>query len=167
MSLVMKYQDTWPEDFDRIRQYLESGIESYEVIEHVGSTSIPGMVAKPVIDIIISVPAGKMNDLIEELAGLEYRHQGDFGGGREGFDYLPPHIPLATHHLYACYFDCQVFSDFMTFREFMRKHPEWRKRLSALKLELDKKYKAGRKKYMDGKSYMYEEIMRLAHREWV
>ena len=68
MSLVTQYQSSWPNDFVKIRNYLETGITYYHSIEYTGSTSVPGMVAKPIIDIIIVVQLGKMSDMIEELS---------------------------------------------------------------------------------------------------
>ncbi|HCQ04271.1 MAG TPA: hypothetical protein DIT99_27930 [Candidatus Latescibacteria bacterium] len=71
MPLVTPYNPSWPDDYIRVRDYFLSGVKTYESIEHFGSTSIPGMVAKAVIDIMMVVPFGKMPKPIEELAVLE------------------------------------------------------------------------------------------------
>ena len=163
MSLVTQYQFSWPDDFVKIRNYLETGITHYQSIEHTGSTSVPGMVAKPIIDIIIVVQPGKMNAMIKELSRLGYWNQGDLGcKGREAFDYLPAHIGLPTHHLYTCYPNANQLLGHVAFRMFMRENPEWREKLSALKLECDKKYDSNRQQYMDGKKEMVEHIIKLA-----
>ena len=163
MSLVVEYQRRWPVDFLKIQDYILSSLRTYESIEHIGSTSIPGMVAKPIIDIMIVVPEGDMSQVIKELAHLEYRHQGDLGViGREAFDYLPSHIDLPKHHLYACYPDNQQLSGTRAFREFLRGNEEWREKLSRLKLELDEKFASNRKSYMDGKKELVEEIIGIA-----
>ncbi len=163
MSLVTQYQSSWPNDFVKIRNYLDTGITYYHSIEHTGSTSVPGMVAKPIIDIIIVVQLGKMSDMIEELSRLGYSHQGDLGiPGREAFDYLPAHLQLPTHHLYTCYPDANQLLGHVAFRLFMRESPEWREKLSALKLECDKKFDSNRQQYMDGKREMVEHIIKLA-----
>jgi GrpB-like predicted nucleotidyltransferase (UPF0157 family) len=62
-------------------------VKTYESIEHFGSTSISGMVAKPGIAIMMEVPFGKMPQTIEELPVLECRHKGDGGiPGREVYE---------------------------------------------------------------------------------
>ena len=163
MSLVTEYQNRWPDDFRRIREYLLSGVRTYESIEHFGSTSIPRMVAKPIIDIMMGVPEGKMEQAIAELGDLEYRHQGDLGiRGREAYDYLPRHIELPRHHLYTCYPDHPHLHGLRAFREFLKENREWRERLSNLKLELDECFDSDRQKYMGGKKAMVEEIIELA-----
>jgi len=163
VSLVTAYQRRWPGDFIRIRDYVLTQVSTYESIEHIGSTSIPGMVAKPIIDIVMVVPDGEMNRTIEELARLEYRHQGDLGvPGREAFDYLPPHIDLPKHHLYACYPSNPQIVGSLAFREFLRENRDWKERLSDLKTELDLKHGSDRKKYMEGKRELVEEIIRIA-----
>ena len=167
MSLVTQYQSSWPDDFIKIRNYLETGITLYQSIEHTGSTSIPGMVAKPIIDMIIVVQPGKMTAMIEELSRLGYDHQGDLGcKGREAFDYLPQDIQLPTHHLYACYPDSVQLRGHLAFRVFMRENSEWREKLSALKLECDKKYDSNRQQYMDGKKELVEHIIKLARNKY-
>lgn len=167
MRLVTEYQNRWPGDFLRIRDYILSGILTHESIEHIGSTSIPGMVAKPIIDIVIVVPEGKMNRVVEELARLEYRHQGDLGvPGREAFDYLPPRIDLPKHHLYACYPGNPQLPGSIAFRNFLRENTEWRERLSKLKIELDLSHDSDRKKYMEGKKKMVDEIIEIAKRRF-
>lgn len=163
MSLVTQYQSSWPNDFIKIRKYLETGITYYQSIEHTGSTSVPGMVTKPIIDIIIVVQPGKMSAMINELSQLGYQHQGDLGiPGREAFDYLPAEIQLPTHHLYTCYPDAKQLLGHLAFRLFMRESSEWREKLSTLKLECDKKYNSNRQQYMDGKKEMVEHIIKLA-----
>jgi GrpB-like predicted nucleotidyltransferase (UPF0157 family) len=167
MSLVVEYQARWPGDFLKIRDYLLSGLTTYESIEHIGSTSIPGMVAKPIIDLVIVVPKGGMSQAIGELARLEYRHQGDLGvSGREAFDYLPADIELPKHHLYACYPTNPQLAGSVAFREFLRTNREWRARLSRLKAELDVRHDSDRTKYMAGKKQLVDEIIEIAKKEY-
>lgn len=163
MSLLVAYQNSWPDDFKRIRDYLLTKVNTHVGIEHIGSTSIPGMVAKPIIDLIIIVPPGAMSQTIAELAELEYRHQGDLGiPGRECFDYLPSHIELPCHHLYACYPDQPQVAGSLAFRDFMRANEEWREQLSNLKSELDRQHNSNRQLYMTGKKQLVEKIIGIA-----
>ena len=167
MSLVTEYQSRWPDDYRRVRDYILTGLRTFESIEHFGGTSIPGMVAKPIIDIMIVVPRGEMGQAIAELGELEYRHQGDLGiRGREAYDYLPRHIDLPRHHLYTCYPDHPHLHGLRAFREFLKENREWRERLSNLKLELDERFDSDRQKYMDGKKALVEKIIGMAKKEF-
>ena len=141
MPLVTPYNPSWPDDYIRVRDYFLSGVKTYESIEHFGSTLIPGMVAKRLIDIMMVVPFGKMPKPIEELAVLECRHKGDRGiPGREVYEYLPPYIDLPINHFYTCYPDHDQLEGHRAFRDFLTADQEWREKLSALKLELDRTY---------------------------
>src|SRR5262249_53704550 len=70
-------------------------------IEHVGSTSVPGLAAKPIIDLdVLLAPAAYLPETIQRLATLGYEHEGDLGiAGREAFRRRPT---LFAHHLYVC-----------------------------------------------------------------
>lgn len=163
MPLVTPYNPSWPEDYRRVRDYYLSGVTAFISIEHFGSTSIPGMVGKPIIDIMMVVPFGKMPRAIEELAALECVHKGNGGiPGREVYDYLPPHIDLPVHHFYTCYPDFYQLEGHRAFRDFLIENEVWRKKLSALKLALDEAHDSDRQKYMAGKQAMVEEIIALA-----
>lgn len=167
MPLVTEYKDNWPEDYLKVQSYILSELKTYESIEHFGSTSIRGMVAKPIIDVMIVVPQGKMRQVISELAKLEYRHIGDLGiTGREAYDYLPEHINLPIHHMYTCYPDHYQLHGLRAFREFLKENEKWRKKLSALKLDLDQRFNSDRQKYMDGKKALVEEIIERAKRKY-
>ncbi len=97
------------------------------------------MVAKPVIAIMMEVPFGKMPQTMEELPVLECRHKGDGGiPGREVYEYLPPYIDLPVNHFYTCYPDHDQLEGHRAFGDFLTANQEWREKLSALKLALDR-----------------------------
>jgi GrpB-like predicted nucleotidyltransferase (UPF0157 family) len=88
MNLVQDYNPEWPSWFQKIKFLIESRLDGIpHTIEHVGSTSIPSMTAKPVIDVDIVVEEQKFPVVKERLAKLGYFHQGDLGfPGRDAFD---------------------------------------------------------------------------------
>ena len=101
--VVEKYNPKWVEQFRVLKEFLEKNTTEYISIEHVGSTSISGMNAKPIIDIDIVVEdASQFQRLKEELSKIGYVHEGDRGiPGREAFDH--ENVPLnIDHHLYVC-----------------------------------------------------------------
>ena len=102
--IVLPYDETWKSDFIKIKREIEAAAgDLIAGIEHVGSTSVEGMSAKPCIDIDVII---KDYSVFDSLAGrlyeIGYIHEGDLGiRDREAFRYTnKPH--LRTHHLYVC-----------------------------------------------------------------
>lgn len=169
ITLVQPYDPAWPSQFEQMRTLLEGSLQGVDYsIEHVGSTAIPGMVAKPIIDLDIVVVAKSFPTVKERLEALGYVHQGDLGvPKREAFKLLDEKkkASLPAHHLYVCEDGAYELRKHLVFRDFMRRHPEWRERLSQLKKELCLKHNNDREAYIDGKAAMVEEITELAMTE--
>jgi GrpB-like predicted nucleotidyltransferase (UPF0157 family) len=166
VTLVQPYDPAWPARFQQIKTFLESCLlDVCCVIEHVGSTAAPGMVAKPVIDLDIVMPPGAFPTIKERLETLGYVHLGDLDlPGREAFDLVDAEVAalLPKHHLYVCEEGAYELRKHLAFRDFMRQHPEWRDRLNRLKLDLCVRHNNDRQAYIDGKSDLVAEITRLA-----
>ena len=164
--LVQPYDPAWPLHFQQIKTFLESGVVDVDcTIEHVGSTAIPGMMAKPIIDIDIVIAQGTFAKVKERLEALGYVHQGDLGlPKREAFKLVDAEAkaPLPKHHLYVCEEGVHELRKHLTFREFMRHHPEWREKLNRIKRELCVKHNNDLQAYIDGKASIVEEITKLA-----
>jgi len=80
MNIVEKYNTAWPSWFEQIKSRLQVQLQGiFHTIEHVGSTAIPGMVAKPIIDIDIVIEPGSFPRVRDHLAMIGYTHQGDQG----------------------------------------------------------------------------------------
>jgi GrpB-like predicted nucleotidyltransferase (UPF0157 family) len=96
---VVDYDARWPERFERLRSEVWPVVRDVAVsVEHVGSTSVPGLAAKPVIDVSVVVPTyAEIPVVIERLATLGYVHRGNLGvEGREAF-VSPDRLPI--HHI--------------------------------------------------------------------
>ena len=122
--IVVDYDPRWPAVFERLRASLARALAGLPFeIEHVGSTSVPGLAAKPVIDLNVVVPtANEVAETIERLASLGYRHRGDLGiVGREAFR-APPGLP--KHHLYVCVEGVLALRNHLGVRDYLRTHPE-------------------------------------------
>ena len=164
VTWVAAYNPRWADWFAEIKAYLLSGLDDVNYgFEHVGSTSISGMWAKPIIDLDVVIPKGGFAGVKVRLEGLGYVHQGDLGlTGREVFDLIDPtvRLRLPAHHLYVCEEDAYELKKHIAYREFMRLHPEWRERLNRLKVSLCHEHGNDRQAYIEGKSAMVEEITR-------
>jgi GrpB-like predicted nucleotidyltransferase (UPF0157 family) len=166
VTLVEKYNPAWAEWFHTLRQFLGGKINRTCVsIEHVGSTAVPGMTAKPIIDIDVVIERKdreKMKTLLEERG---YSYRGDLGiKDRESYELIDETIKAAlpAHHLYVTPKDSEELKRHLAFREYLKFHAEDRERLSALKMELAEKYANDKYPYMDGKDALVQEILAKA-----
>jgi GrpB-like predicted nucleotidyltransferase (UPF0157 family) len=133
-------------------------------IEHVGSTAVPGLAAKPIIDIdTLLRSATDLPLVIARLASAGYEYQGDLGvAGREAFRTPPDEIP---HHLYVCPPLSGEFRRHVAFRDYLRTHPEHANRYSPLKRELATRLSGDRDAYTQAKGDFVEEVLRLADQD--
>ena len=133
--IVLPYARDWKDAFQKIKVEIEEAIGDLMIgIEHVGSTSVEGMSAKPCIDVdVIIRDYTVFHDVVSRLSAIGYMHEGDLGiMGREAFDYSDkPH--LMTHHLYVCPQDSEELRRHIVFRDFLRSNTEARRRYSAVK----------------------------------
>jgi GrpB-like predicted nucleotidyltransferase (UPF0157 family) len=99
---VVAWSPEWSRDFDRVAAVLRTALATVPGarIEHVGSTSVPGLAAKPILDIDVIVERAHVTSAVSALAGLGYVHRGDLGViGREAF-LAPDESP--RRHVYVC-----------------------------------------------------------------
>jgi GrpB-like predicted nucleotidyltransferase (UPF0157 family) len=166
VTLVEKYNPEWPQRFEAIKAFLGDAIAKACLrIEHVGSTSIPGMIAKPIIDLIIVIEPERWREMKSLLEERGYHHEGDLGlKEREAFKLKDEAVinSLPNHHLYVCPKDNQQLKQQTAFRDYLKKHKADRERLGALKWSLAEKFNNDRYPYMDGKDAMCKEITEKA-----
>lgn len=128
-ALVQPYNPDWPDWFTQICAVLEAALDSTHLtIEHVGSTSVPGLAAKAIIDIDIIIAADQFEAVKAKLAQLGYNHQGDLGvTGREAFglaDDQPLKANLPAHHLYVCPHGSPELKRHRFFRDYLRRNQQ-------------------------------------------
>jgi GrpB-like predicted nucleotidyltransferase (UPF0157 family) len=165
VTLVQRYNPEWEKWFLELHALLGRTLAGhFYAIEHVGSTSVPGMTAKPVIDIDIVMREGQLERIKSYLAPLGYTHNGDQGiPGREAFKLDGPLAEtLPRHHLYALERDAAELRRHLAFRNFLRRHPEWCERLSRHKWELAERFDNDKERYIDAKGAMVQEILAMA-----
>jgi GrpB-like predicted nucleotidyltransferase (UPF0157 family) len=159
--IVVDYNLSWAATFEVLREQVASVLgETASAIEHVGSTAVPGLAAKHIIDIDVLLAAEAMlPEAIERLARLGYVHQGDLGiSEREAF-LTPAGAP--AHHLYVCPPHSREFQRHVAFRDYLRVHPAEAKAYGDLKKTLAMQFRDDRDAYMAGKDELVKEI--LAH----
>lgn len=157
---VVPYDYKWNEEFQKIKLDLEKMLEdSIIAIEHVGSTSVEGLSAKPIIDIDIIIKSyDNFHDVKSRLESLGYYHEGDLGiSGREAFGYVEKQ-EFMTHHLYVCPQDSDELKRHIAFRDYLRINKEDRDKYSEIKLHAAKNYPTDIDSYIENKSPFISEI---------
>jgi GrpB-like predicted nucleotidyltransferase (UPF0157 family) len=159
--VIADYDPGWPQRFEALRLPVAEALEGIAAqIEHVGSTSVPGLAAKPTIDMIIRLmSAGDLPIVIETLARLGYEHEGDFGMvGREAFA-TPPGYTKHDHHLYVCTPDWAGFGEQIAFRDYLRAHPDVAFDYARLKRSLAEQHRTDRTAYTDAKATFVRAVL--------
>ena len=132
---VLPYDTAWESAFEAIKAETEAALGDLILgIEHIGSTSVKGMSAKPCIDIDVVIrDYSVFDDVVQKLNAIGYIHEGNLGiKDREAFKYSDK-SHLMTHHLYVCPKDSEELRRHIVFRDFLRQNPEAVKRYSKVK----------------------------------
>ena len=158
--VVEPYNKIWISEFEKIKAKLEYSIGDLCIrIEHVGSTSVKGLSAKPIIDIDVVIEDYTVfPEVIRRLHSIGYTHRGDLGiKDREAFKYNDkPH--LQQHHLYVCPQYSRELQRHIIFRDYLRSHPEAVEKYSKVKEEAAKLYPDNIEKYIEYKSPCIVEL---------
>ena len=157
--VVLPYDAEWEKDFMAIKAEIQGALEGLALrIEHVGSTAVSGLSAKPIIDIDVVIQDGSMLDaVVSALGKIGYRHEGDLGiAGREAFAYEGKDH-LRKHHLYVCPRDSAELKRHLAFRDYLRAHPEAARAYSRVKEEGAALYPYDIEKYIEHKSPFIEK----------
>lgn len=159
---VVEYDPEWPLLFEveaaRIRAACGDGVRA---IEHIGSTSVPGLAAKPIIDIMPGVEdIGRARAvLVAGMEGLGYESMGEYGiAGRLYFRRGEPR----SHHVHVFEIGHPEWRRHLLFRDYLRAHPETAVEYAALKRELARAHGLDREAYTDAKAPFIERILELA-----
>ena len=157
--VVEKWNPKWKDEFERIVDSLGEDIIYNSVkIEHVGSTSVEGLSAKPIIDLDIVIENDKFEIIKRLLKDKGYEQEGNLGiEGREAFSYSGKE-ELMTHHLYVCLKDSKELFKHITFRDFLKSNPALASEYSKVKEQAAVLYPDDIDKYMEFKSEIIEKI---------
>ncbi|MBQ8954753.1 MAG: GrpB family protein [Clostridia bacterium] len=160
--VVLPYDEAWKQHCLAIKAELQDALGALALrIEHVGSTAVPGLSAKPIIDIDVVIrDYSGFEAAASALREIGYQHQGDLGiAGREAFKYEGKEH-LQKHHLYVCPQDSAELKRHIAFRDYLRSHPEAVREYSRIKEEGAALYPYDIDKYIEHKSPLIEKIYR-------
>ena len=153
--LIHTYKEKWIEDFNKIKNIIDETLSNKNItIEHIGSTSIPQLAAKPIIDIDIVYPSKVAFDEIKKrLAKIGYYHNGNQGilhreaFKRDGATRKHEILDAITHHLYVCPMDSEELERHILFRDYLIINEEAKNQYQNLKYEIANEVKQDKKKY--------------------
>lgn len=153
--LIREYNPQWASEFQAIQKIIMAALVDLPVsIEHIGSTAIPGLAAKPIIDIDIVMQEQTAFDTIKDrLATIGYRHHGNQGiPGREVFKRaaitaVQEVLDSIAHHLYVCPANSEELQRHLRFRDYLRTHEAARMEYEQLKYAIAEEANQDRKRY--------------------
>ncbi|HJU64051.1 MAG TPA: GrpB family protein [Gemmatimonadaceae bacterium] len=158
------YDPAWAEAFAAERARILGALgELPIVVEHAGSTSVPGLAAKPILDILLGRPADvPPSRYVAPLVGIGYEYRGE--QGLPGRDYFVRDGPdgRRTHHLHMMALGTPLWREHIGFRDYLRKNPERAAAYAALKEELAARHPMERDAYLKGKNDFIRETVALS-----
>lgn len=160
---IVPYDPAWPGKFEEEKKLIEKTIGEFVIggVHHIGSTSIPGISAKPIIDIMVGVESlEKSKPCIELLEKIQYQY----------FPYKPdqehwfckPSPQHRTHHLHIIPTTHPDFKARLAFRDYLRNNPRYKNEYEDLKKNLAKKFINNRDAYTDAKTQFVNKILSKA-----
>jgi GrpB-like predicted nucleotidyltransferase (UPF0157 family) len=149
---IVPYDPTWVAKFEDEKASLETLLAPWRrgPIEHVGSTAVVGLCAKPVIDVMVGVTS-----LVESEPAKDALRRAGYQYAEYKTDvmhwFCKPSLAIRTHHLHLIPYGSQLWYDRLKFRDLLRTDSTLAAEYAALKLELAKRFKFDREAYTDGK----------------
>jgi GrpB-like predicted nucleotidyltransferase (UPF0157 family) len=162
---ISSYKPAWKKLYKKEEKLLRSVIGEYILdIQHVGSTSIPGAKAKPIIDIVIGLEKLKDGEkCIKPLKKLGYEYYRDTAA-RGRYFFAKGSEKNRTHYIHMGKLNGRFWKNHILFRDYLRKHKKAVKEYNELKEDLSKKYKDDRDAYTSHKDAFIKGIIKKAEK---
>lgn len=159
---VVPFSPGWARDFARVAEVLADALAGVPIlsIEHVGSTSVVGLAAKPILDVDVIVRRDGVPAAIAALEELGYVHRGDLGvPDREAF-LAPDRDP--ERHVYVCVDGALAVRNHLAVRDALRARRDLRDRYAAVKFALAGQPDMTIERYVEGKSRVLQEVLAVS-----
>ena len=155
---IVPYSPEWVQLFEQEEKRLRDLVGEYVLdIQHVGSTSISGMPAKPILDIGITIAQYEDgNNCIKPIESLGYKYRGEFGVARR---YYYVKGDPRTHHIHMLERDSKEWQRMIFFRDSLRKDKGIAQEYAELKRRLADQYQNDREAYTEGKTGFIKDIL--------
>src|SRR6266571_2396774 len=157
---LVEYDARWPALFTAEEQRIRATCDALPLrLEHVGGTAIPGICAKPVLDMVAGRPrSSPAQDYLAAFKRAGYEHRGEQGvPGREFFRRGQPR----AYHVHLVEEGSGLWRDYLAFRDYLRAHAEAARQFADLKRALAARFTRDREAYIKAKSARVQEILEL------
>lgn len=166
---IVPHSPAWTSEFEALASVLSGALTAYaHRVEHVGSTAVPGLAARPIldVDVVLADPAC-MDEAVGALAGLGYDHRGDLGvAGREAFGRVTAAVPFTPegrtwmdHSLYLCAEGARELKRHLAFRDRLRRDGRAARSYEELKRKLAARWPDDPARYVAGKGNFIEALL--------
>ncbi len=161
---LLDHDPDWAAAFERDAHEIRAALEGILLdVQHIGSTAVPGLPAKPILDIAIALSRAEDGTrCVEPLAALGYGYVGDTGAfGGHLFQRVAERDgeTVTTHHLHAVARDDPQWIGYLTLRDHLRSSPAARDAYRARKLDLAARHPDDRQAYLEGKTRVILELI--------
>jgi len=160
--VLEKHHRKWGEAFEVEKESLKKLLGDLVLdIRHIGSTSVSGLVAKPIIDMLVAIKSmEEVHNICSLLksAGYEYREN---GSNEDQILFVKGSEDMRTHYLHITELDSDVWQNDLAFRDYLRSHPEVVTEYGKLKNKLASKYADNRGEYTAGKDAFIKSVLHL------
>lgn len=155
--IVVDYNANWVNQYEQEKQQILLALGNTVTIQHIGSTSVLGLAAKPVIDMLLGlkhIPPLPMQ--VSSVETISYRYYGELG--IPGKHYFRKGMPR-THQIHAVLTDGKFWQRHILFRDFLRNHPQAAQRYEILKRKLAQEFAGDRTSYTNSKTLLIEQLL--------
>jgi GrpB-like predicted nucleotidyltransferase (UPF0157 family) len=161
---VLPPNSTWPAQAESEAQQVQQALGNIVVaVHHIGSTSIPHIYAKPIIDLLVEVPdIAAVDDRTAAMAALGYEAMGEYGIPGRRYFRKDDATGTRTHHVHTFQVGSADVLRHLAFRDFLTAHRDYAQQYSDLKRHLAAQYPTDIDSYMDGKAAFIQEMQRRA-----
>ena len=159
---VVAYDPSWQDRFEKVAAALSGALADGPAasVEHVGSTSVPGLAAKPILDIDVIVAPEDVPSAVAALVRIGYVHRGDLGvAGREAF-FAQDEDP--RRHVYVCAAGTLNVRNHLAVRDVLRRRDDLRDEYAAVKLALAAEPDMDIDTYIARKSDVLQKVLAVA-----
>lgn len=164
--IIEDYDRRWPQLFEILRSRIAAILDGLAIsIEHVSSTAVPGLAAKPIIDIDVLLRSSTDLPVVTRRLGyLGYEHRGDLGvSGREAFRAKSDTV---HYHLYVCPPGSREYERHIAFRNHLRTHAADANAYALFKRELASRFVDDREAYNQAKTAFVQGILQRTLELW-
>ncbi|OPH47266.1 hypothetical protein BC351_12260 [Paenibacillus ferrarius] len=164
--VIEEYNKDWALEYEQEEGKIKELLGNKAIaIEHIGSTSVQGLGAKPIIDFMVGVnELNEVDEFIEPLVkiGYEYVFHKDFPNRRF---FRKGQWRAGTHHLHVYRCGSDEWNNNILFRDYLRTHPDVLRQYNQLKMDLAKKYRNDRTSYTNAKHPFITSVIEEARKE--